>query len=124
LTLKFIQPLPKSFLTLYRRESELIILTPVQAGESILGALRVGCVPSGGQTPGSHNIIIGLYDYIKRFHKNLQLLDSLKVQEVFLMGIILKSSIHMSARLKIEETLIESVQEETKSKNLSNLENP
>jgi 6-phosphofructokinase len=47
--------------------------TPAQAGESILGALRVGCVLSGGQAAGGHNVIIGLYDYIKRFHKNSQL---------------------------------------------------
>ena len=28
--------------------------------------LRVGCVLSGGQAPGGHNVIAGLYDYIKR----------------------------------------------------------
>jgi diphosphate--fructose-6-phosphate 1-phosphotransferase len=44
-----------------------------QQGESIVGALRVGCVLSGGQAAGGHNVIVGLYDYIKRVHKNSQL---------------------------------------------------
>ncbi len=35
--------------------------------------LRVGCVLSGGQAPGGHNVISGIYDYIKRKHKNSQL---------------------------------------------------
>ena len=42
-------------------------------GETIVGALRVGCVLSGGQAAGGHNVIVGLYDYIKRVHKNSQL---------------------------------------------------
>lgn len=28
--------------------------------------LRVGVVLSGGQAPGGHNVIAGIYDYIKR----------------------------------------------------------
>ena len=28
--------------------------------------LRLGCVLSGGQAPGGHSVIAGLYDYIKR----------------------------------------------------------
>jgi 6-phosphofructokinase len=36
-------------------------------------ALRVGCVLSGGQAAGGHNVIVGIYDYIKRIHKNSQL---------------------------------------------------
>jgi 6-phosphofructokinase len=35
--------------------------------------LRVGCVLSGGQAAGGHNVIVGIYDYIKRIHKNSQL---------------------------------------------------
>jgi diphosphate--fructose-6-phosphate 1-phosphotransferase len=30
--------------------------------------LRVGCVLSGGQAPGGHNVIAGLFDYVKRIH--------------------------------------------------------
>jgi 6-phosphofructokinase len=39
----------------------------------IVNPLRVGCVLSGGQAPGGHNVIVGLYDYIKRRHPNSQL---------------------------------------------------
>lgn len=44
-----------------------------QPKDSIINALRVGCVLSGGQAPGGHNVIVGIYDYIKRIHKNSQL---------------------------------------------------
>jgi len=30
--------------------------------------LRVGCVLSGGQAPGGHNVIAGLFDFIKKHH--------------------------------------------------------
>ena len=32
--------------------------------------LRVGAVLSGGQAPGGHNVLSGIYDGIKRFHPN------------------------------------------------------
>jgi len=38
-----------------------------------VNAMRVGCVLSGGQAAGGHNVIVGIYDYIKRIHKNSQL---------------------------------------------------
>ena len=41
--------------------------------EKIVSAMRIGCVLSGGQAAGGHNVIVGLYDYIKRKHKNSQL---------------------------------------------------
>jgi 6-phosphofructokinase len=41
--------------------------------EKIVDALRIGCVLSGGQAAGGHNVIAGIYDYIKRKHKNSQL---------------------------------------------------
>lgn len=41
--------------------------------DSIVHALRVGCVLSGGQAPGGHNVIVGIYDFIKKIHKNSQL---------------------------------------------------
>jgi diphosphate--fructose-6-phosphate 1-phosphotransferase len=44
-----------------------------EQGDAIVGALRVGCVLSGGQAAGGHNVIVGLYDYIKKVHKNSQL---------------------------------------------------
>ena len=44
-----------------------------EEGEKIISAMRVGCVLSGGQAAGGHNVIVGLYDYIKKRHKNSQL---------------------------------------------------
>ena len=35
--------------------------------------LRIGVVLSGGQAPGGHNVIMGVFDYIKRHHANSQL---------------------------------------------------
>lgn len=35
--------------------------------------MRIGCVLSGGQAAGGHNVIVGIYDYIKRRHQNSQL---------------------------------------------------
>jgi len=32
--------------------------------------MRVGVVLSGGQAPGGHNVIAGIYDYIKKVHKD------------------------------------------------------
>ena len=32
----------------------------------VFAPLRVGVVLSGGQAPGGHNVIAGIYDYIKK----------------------------------------------------------
>ncbi len=42
--------------------------SPVQAG-----AINVGVILSGGQAPGGHNVIAGLYDGIKSLNKNSKL---------------------------------------------------
>lgn len=42
---------------------------PAGAGKPI----RVGCVLSGGQAPGGHNVISGLYDFVKRQHPDSKL---------------------------------------------------
>jgi len=44
-----------------------------EENNDIVNALRVGCVLSGGQAAGGHNVIVGIYDYIKRIHKSSQL---------------------------------------------------
>jgi len=44
-----------------------------EESEMIVHALRVGCVLSGGQAAGGHNVIVGIYDFIKKIHKNSQL---------------------------------------------------
>lgn len=36
-------------------------------------ALRVGLILSGGPAPGGHNVIAGVYDYIKGQHSESQL---------------------------------------------------
>ena len=33
----------------------------------------MGCVLSGGQAPGGHNVIAGLYDFVKRQHPDSKL---------------------------------------------------
>jgi diphosphate-dependent phosphofructokinase len=38
------------------------------AGAGSSGPVHVGCVLSGGQAAGGHNVIAGLFDAIKRFH--------------------------------------------------------
>lgn len=45
---------------------------------AIRSPLRVGCVLSGGQAAGGHNVIVGLYEQIKRRHPNSQLFGFLK----------------------------------------------
>ena len=35
--------------------------------------LRIGCVLSGGQASGGHNVIVGLFEYIKKIHPGSQL---------------------------------------------------
>src|SRR5574343_339926 len=37
-----------------------------------ISPLRIGVVLSGGQAPGGHNVIMGIYDYIKRHHASSQ----------------------------------------------------
>jgi hypothetical protein len=37
---------------------------------AVMQPLRFGVVLSGGQAPGGHNVIAGIYDYIKRFDFN------------------------------------------------------
>jgi hypothetical protein len=41
--------------------------------ESAPPILRIGCVLSGGQASGGHNVIVGLYEYLKRRNPNSQL---------------------------------------------------
>lgn len=41
--------------------------------EKMNSPLRIGCVLSGGQAAGGHNVIVGLYEQIKRRHQHSQL---------------------------------------------------
>ncbi|CAI2371730.1 unnamed protein product [Moneuplotes crassus] len=40
--------------------------------------IRIGCVLSGGQAPGGHNVISGLYDMVKDIHPDSKLFGFLK----------------------------------------------
>ncbi|CRX38163.1 diphosphate--fructose-6-phosphate 1-phosphotransferase [Estrella lausannensis] len=48
-----------------------------QGGKSAGGPLNVGVVFSGGQAPGGHNVIAGLFDALKRLHKDSRLIGFL-----------------------------------------------
>lgn len=41
--------------------------------EELTSPLRIGVVLSGGQAPGGHNVISGVYDFLKSHHQNSQL---------------------------------------------------
>lgn len=41
--------------------------------ETLNSPLRVGVVLSGGQAPGGHNVISGVFDFLKKYHPNSQL---------------------------------------------------
>ena len=40
--------------------------------------LKIGCVLSGGQAPGGHNVISGLFDMVKHIHPESKLFGFLK----------------------------------------------
>ncbi|MDE7111903.1 MAG: diphosphate--fructose-6-phosphate 1-phosphotransferase [Muribaculaceae bacterium] len=48
-------------------------LTFVEAAPSVGKPLNVGVILSGGQAPGGHNVICGLFDGIKKINKNSRL---------------------------------------------------
>lgn len=48
-----------------------------QEGNVIARPLRVGVVLSGGQAPGGHNVIAGLYDALKKIHSDSSLIGFL-----------------------------------------------
>lgn len=39
-------------------------------GTDWIFVVQIGCVLSGGQAPGGHNVISGLYDMVKKIHKD------------------------------------------------------
>ena len=41
--------------------------------KEIINPLRIGCVLSGGQAAGGHNVIVGIYEAMKKKHVNSQL---------------------------------------------------
>src|SRR5687767_14207961 len=44
-----------------------------KGGKNIGNPLIVGAVFSGGQAPGGHNVLAGIFDAIKKFHRESQL---------------------------------------------------
>jgi len=68
------ESIKKIFTELCAREPAFVSFESVKdADNKIQAPLRVGVVLSGGQAPGGHNVIIGIYDYIKKKHVNSQL---------------------------------------------------
>lgn len=63
------------FSSLYSKKPELIefIETKSSNSEAISVPLRIGVVLSGGQAAGGHNVIAGVYDYVKNIHPSSQL---------------------------------------------------
>ena len=53
------------------------ILYPALKKDSAAKPLKVGVVLSGGQASGGHNVITGLFDALKNFHAESQLLGFL-----------------------------------------------
>lgn len=45
-------------------------ITLMPSTVSDLKPIKVACVLSGGQASGGHNVVIGIYDYCKRYHKD------------------------------------------------------
>lgn len=62
------------FPTLYADKPSYVelLMTPVTE-EKINSPLRIGILLSGGQAAGGHNVISGLYDFVKKHHSNSQL---------------------------------------------------
>jgi pyrophosphate--fructose-6-phosphate 1-phosphotransferase len=68
-----------------REEEKIKSLFPLTSGQPVLKAergvgrrfcpkaLKVGVVFSGGQAPGGHNVIVGIYDALKRLHPESKL---------------------------------------------------
>ncbi|MBJ7449734.1 MAG: diphosphate--fructose-6-phosphate 1-phosphotransferase [Parachlamydiales bacterium] len=84
--LKHIQSLqahPKDKMHANTHQDELQRLFPLTYGQSLIEfdevsnlptkPLKVGVVLSGGQAPGGHNVIAGLYDALQAFHEDSQL---------------------------------------------------
>lgn len=49
------------------------VKVPEDGTKEIINPLRIGCVLSGGQAAGGHNVIVGIYESIKKKHPNSQL---------------------------------------------------
>ncbi|CAD8107582.1 unnamed protein product [Paramecium sonneborni] len=64
---------------LCKDEVKAVTFQAADANENTIRApLRIGCVLSGGQAAGGHNVIVGIYEQIKRRHPNSQLFGFLK----------------------------------------------
>lgn len=55
---------------IFPRTAQQKILRPYKKKEADSCSLKVGVVFSGGQAPGGHNVIAGVYDSIKKLHQN------------------------------------------------------
>lgn len=71
---KVLEPIAEIFPTLVAKGVHSVTFQESAAETTeIVNPLRIGCVLSGGQAAGGHNVIVGIYEYIKRRHPNSQL---------------------------------------------------
>ena len=68
-----LEPLESQFPSLLAEEPKYCLLSEAEIVNEIPKSLRIGCVQSGGQAPGGHNVIVGIFEYIKRMHPGSQL---------------------------------------------------
>ena len=61
----------------YGRARVLLEADPSSMSETATRALRVGVILSGGQAPGGHNVISGIYDYIKKLSPDSEMIGFL-----------------------------------------------
>lgn len=63
--------------TLFPHSSQLPVLHFQKESNSSFNALKVGIVLSGGQAPGGHNVVSGLYDALKKMNPSSRLIGFL-----------------------------------------------
>lgn len=74
--------------TIFPSTGEQPLLKVAQGGKREGRALRMGALFSGGQAPGGHNVIAGLFDGLKRLHPNSLLFGFLGGPHALLSGAI------------------------------------
>lgn len=90
----------KEIASLFPLTAEQPYMRLIEGNTSPLNPLKIGIVFSGGPAPGGHNIITGLYDAIKKIHKDGVLIGFLNGGEGFLNGVYEEISQEMTIRFR------------------------
>lgn len=76
---KVLPEIKKLFPQLCEKDPQAVTFTPsTDLSGLTTQILRIGCVLSGGQAAGGHNVIVGLFEQLKRMNKDSQLFGFLK----------------------------------------------